>query len=216
MGGGSSPAGRAERPRGRTPPATFERLYRADADPWRYATDPYEQDKYRRTLAALGERRFVRALEVGCSIGVFTAMLAPRCDVLIALDPSPTALARASDRLQGHRNAQLVAGAVPEGLPDGPLDLVVCSEVLYYLSAPLLIETLQGIEQRLAAGGTLVVVHFRAGRLRRFIPSRTRRPSPPAPLTGDQVHLLVREHTRLSPVRHERRARYLLDRFDAR
>ncbi len=210
------PAERTELPRGRTPAATFERLYQADADPWGYATDPYEQAKYRRTLDALGGGRFARALDVGCSIGVFTALLAPRCDAVTALDPSPTAVARAADRLGGQSNVQFVVGAVPERLPDGPFDLVVCSEVLYYLSPDSLIETLLGIEQRLVAGGSLVAVHFRAGRLRRLMPARRRRPAPPAPLTGDEVHALLRTHTRLATVHQERHARYLLDRFDAR
>ena len=77
--------------------------------------------------------------------------------------PSEAALTRASERLRAHTHVELVSAAVPDGLPDGPFDLVVCSEVLYYLSADALLETLRGIEQRLAVAGALVAVHFREG-----------------------------------------------------
>ena len=50
--------------------AYFEALYAADEDPWDFTTSAYERAKYDRTVAALGDRRFARGLEVGCSIGV--------------------------------------------------------------------------------------------------------------------------------------------------
>jgi hypothetical protein len=61
----------------------FERLYRSNPDPWGFDTSPYEQAKYRQTLAAVGARRFTAGLEVGCSIGILTRMLAPRCESLL-------------------------------------------------------------------------------------------------------------------------------------
>ncbi|MGH2868605.1 MAG: SAM-dependent methyltransferase, partial [Solirubrobacteraceae bacterium] len=106
----------------RTPPEVFERLYADSADPWRYSSSPYEAAKYARTLAALEQRRYARALEVGCSIGVFTDALAARCEAVIALDPSPTALSRARLRLSGHDNVELRLGAVPDQFPDGVFD----------------------------------------------------------------------------------------------
>ena len=67
-----------------TDPAHFDRLYGADPDPWKFATSDYERDKYAATLAALPDRRFTRCYEVGCSIGVLTRQLAPRCDAILA------------------------------------------------------------------------------------------------------------------------------------
>ena len=84
-------------------PATFERMYREDEDPWGFGTSAYEAAKYDRTIAALGDRRFHRALELGCSIGVLTARLAERCDELIALDTSATAVERARERVGARR-----------------------------------------------------------------------------------------------------------------
>src|SRR5215207_10945014 len=77
----------------------FENLYNQSPDPWGFETSPYEREKYERTLGVLQGRRYQRALEVGCSIGVFTTMLAPLCDELLAVDVSEKAVAAARDRL---------------------------------------------------------------------------------------------------------------------
>ena len=77
----------------------FEGLYAASSDPWRFETSPYERRKYERTLGVLEGRRYARALEAGCSIGVFTVMLAPLCDELLAVDVSEKAVAAAKERL---------------------------------------------------------------------------------------------------------------------
>ena len=68
------------------PPSYFEALYASDPDPWRFASSDYERDKYAATLAALPRQLYRSGLEVGCSIGVLTAMLASRCRRLLAVD----------------------------------------------------------------------------------------------------------------------------------
>jgi hypothetical protein len=93
----------------RAPVEHFERLARESPGPWGYATNSYEQAKYRATLDHLPERPG-RTLELGCSVGVFTAMLAPRCAHLVAVDFSPTALERARERLGGAENVELGTG----------------------------------------------------------------------------------------------------------
>jgi cyclopropane fatty-acyl-phospholipid synthase-like methyltransferase len=80
------------------PSQHFERLYRANPDPWNFTTSAYEQHKYEATLAVLGTKRFQMALEVGCSIGVLTARLASRCDKVIGVDFAPSAVAAARAR----------------------------------------------------------------------------------------------------------------------
>ena len=57
----------------------FEALYRADPDPWRFASSTYEQGRYATLLRALQRDHYEYAFEPGCSIGEFTALLAPRC-----------------------------------------------------------------------------------------------------------------------------------------
>lgn len=202
----------------RTPLEVFERIYRRRRDPWGYESRADEQAKYERTLSALGERRYARALEIGSSIGVFTSMLAARCDQVVGIEPSATALARASTRLRDQGHVELIQAAVPEGLPAGPFDLVVCSEVLYYLSEGVLIDTIAEIERQLVPGATLVAVHYTGpsenSRFARLWSLRRRAPRPDARLSGDQVHELLRTNTQLELTSEERHQSYRLDRFD--
>jgi protein-L-isoaspartate O-methyltransferase len=107
----------------------FENLYEESTDPWGFETSEYERRKYERTLESLGERRFRRAFEAGSSIGVFTAMLAPRCDELLAADTSERAVEIARRRLAKHPHVRVERRTLPEEMPEGPFDLIVVSEV---------------------------------------------------------------------------------------
>lgn len=112
-------------------PEELDRLYAGNPDPWDFKASAYERLKYRRTLALLPRRGYKRVLEVGCSIGVLGRQLALRSKRYLGLDASPraVALARASAR-PGMEFRQCV---VPQQFPPGPFDLVVLSEVLYFL-----------------------------------------------------------------------------------
>ena len=142
-------------------PDYFERLYARDADPWRFATSDYERDKYAATLAALPDRRFARGFEVGCSIGVLTRQLAARCDALLAVDVAEAALDQARARCADLPGVRLERMVVPEDWPGGPLDLVVFSEVLYYLGAPSLSLAASRTVDSLAPGGCALLVNWR-------------------------------------------------------
>ena len=126
----------------------FEARYRADPDPWGYTVSGYERDKYAATLAACGPGPFAHALELGASIGVFSAMLAPRCRRLTTIDAAPTAVELARRRLPTAPGVQIIEASIPAGIPDGPYDLVVASEILYYLLADELDVTLDRIGDR--------------------------------------------------------------------
>jgi predicted TPR repeat methyltransferase len=178
--------------RPRVQPAFFEDLYAQDPDPWDFETSAYEREKYDATIAALEGRRFARALEIGCSIGVLTRALAEQVDELLSIDVVESALERARVRNPGVRFERR---EIPEEFPDGAFDLVVASEVLYYLDAPALAATLDRIES-----GTLLAVHWR-------------HPTERYPFTGDEVHARLR--ARYGPSAHHRQTPdYVLDRFD--
>lgn len=147
------------------PDGYFDDVYRANDDPWHFETSAYEAAKYARTLAALPREHYARALEVGCSIGVFTARLAPRVDRLLSVDVSGKALDSARERLAASPQGSRVTFArrrLPDDLGQlgGPFDLIVLSEVLYYLSPADLDRALDGLSERLAPGGTLILVHW--------------------------------------------------------
>ena len=179
----------------------FEGLYAESDDPWNFEASEYERNKYTRTLAVLGERTFPRALEAGASIGVFTEMLADRCDELLAVDVSERAVAAARRRLSGRGHVRVERRTLPEQMPEGPFDLIVASEVLYYFPREEMLTVLRGFERALARGGSLLAVHWR-------------RETETYPLQGDEVHYLLAEHTRLRNTETIIEPDYRLDLFE--
>ena len=127
----------------------FEERYRTDPDPWSYATSAYEREKYAATLAACGNPPFGSALELGSSIGIFSALLAPHCRSLVTIDGAPTAVSAARERLAGFETVQTILGTIPDAIPDGSYDLVVASEILYYLQPAALTGTLDVLRDRM-------------------------------------------------------------------
>ena len=172
----------------------FEARYRADPDPWGYLASEYERAKYAATLAACGPGPFACALELGGSIGVFSAMLAPRCERLVTIDVSPTAVAQARSRLAGHAAVEPIVGAIPAAVPRLPFDLVVASEILYYLSDEDL------------AGDALAAASLHGRRRGRWSPfTGARRPRAPARRRAGTRRARERAMADPRPARRDRR-----------
>jgi peptidoglycan/xylan/chitin deacetylase (PgdA/CDA1 family)/glycosyltransferase involved in cell wall biosynthesis/SAM-dependent methyltransferase len=136
----------------------FESLFAERADPWDY-TNPYERTKYRQTLDAV-PGRVGRALELGCAEGHFTEQLAGRVGELVAADISQTALDRARARCAGFENVEYLRLDVATDPLPGGFDLIVCSEILYYLDGrPELDAAAARLARALRPGGRLVTAH---------------------------------------------------------
>ncbi|SEE88695.1 Nodulation protein S (NodS) [Rhodococcus jostii] len=162
-------------------PGYFETMYAESADPWGFGERWYEHRKYAITLAALPRPHYRRAFEPGCSIGVLTAQLAARCDRVVATDVVPGALESSRHRLEQDGVAdrvELGRASLLDPWPPGTFDLVVLSEVLYYLTPGDLVATLGRAVDALEEGGTLVAVHWQ-------------HPVPEYPQTGRAVHEAV-------------------------
>jgi SAM-dependent methyltransferase len=142
------------------PPDYFEALYQANPDPWRFAESDYERDKYAATLVALPSPRYGRAFEAGCSIGVLTAALAPRCDALLAVDAVAAPLEAARDRCAALPQVTLRQAVLPADWPGGTFDLMLFSEVLYYLDRDDLHHLAAQAAASLAPGGDILLVHW--------------------------------------------------------
>ena len=181
------------------PSSYFDALYASDPDPWKFATSRYEQKKYDATLAALPRLRYPRAFEVGCSIGVLTRRLAPRCDRLLAVDAAAAPLLEARRRCADQRHVTFAQRAVPAEWPDRVFDLIMLSEVVYYLDIPDLMATAGLACSSLAAGGDLVLVHWTG--------------ETDYPLSGDEASDLFigAMQSRARLLRQERTGRYRLD-----
>jgi SAM-dependent methyltransferase len=182
------------------PTQYFDRLYAADPDPWGFRTRWYEQRKYALTLAALPRARYRSGFEPGCSIGVLSALLAERCDLLLAIDPVAAAVSEARTTLAGRAGVRVEQAGVPEDWPAGEFDLIVLSELGYYLDQPTLAETLTRALAALLPDGDLVAVHWRP-------------PVPDYPLTGDDVHRALREVPELTRVVVHEEDDFLLEVF---
>ncbi|HEY1484885.1 MAG TPA: class I SAM-dependent methyltransferase [Micromonosporaceae bacterium] len=140
--------------------AYFREMYASSPDPWSFAERWYDRRKYALTLAALPQERYRSGFEPACSIGVLSAGLAERCDSLLCTDLVDEAVDRARERLAGYPHVTVRRQALPDW-PDGHFDLIVLSEVLYYLTDEELFDTLTNARASLEPGGHLVSVHWR-------------------------------------------------------
>jgi SAM-dependent methyltransferase len=140
------------------PASYFEAKYKTNIDPWHFRTSDYESRKYRATIGALTKTRYCRGLEVGCSIAVLTAQLAPYCDHLLALDSSTTAIAEA--KLQILPNVTFEVACLPDEFPRNHFDLIMLSEVLYYFSHRDLERVAQLCIEALEPSGEIILCHW--------------------------------------------------------
>jgi cyclopropane fatty-acyl-phospholipid synthase-like methyltransferase len=141
-------------------PEYFDSLYAADPDPWQFAASPYERDKYALTLEAMPKPRYRSALEVGCSIGVLTNSLASRCDALVAIDAAQTPLIEARRRCADLPGVRFEHMFVPEEWPDGIFELILLSEVVYYLSRDDVGRLAAKVASSMSKGGSVILVHW--------------------------------------------------------
>ncbi|QOD03876.1 bifunctional PIG-L family deacetylase/class I SAM-dependent methyltransferase [Pseudarthrobacter sp. BIM B-2242] len=161
----------------------FDAVHSESADPWDYTTSWYERRKRSLTLAALPREHYESGLEIGCSIGTLTAELAGRCGSLLAVDASSTALGRAAERLAPFPHVSTRQLTLPAEWPHGRYDLIVVSEVGYYLAPSEFDQLLDRIRASMLAGGTLLLCHWR-------------HPVSGWELDGDSVHALTRNRLR--------------------
>lgn len=150
--------------------AYFEQLYRDDADPWLVRQRWYEERKRALLLASLPQRRYRHAYEPGCGNGELTVELARRCNHVLAADLSDAALRLARQRLLDagqDAHVSLAQHRLPQDWPRilpgaDKFDLIVLSEIAYYLSPEELARVVEHSVASLAPGGSIVLCHWRA------------------------------------------------------
>ncbi|MGV8875462.1 MAG: class I SAM-dependent DNA methyltransferase [Rhodococcus sp. (in: high G+C Gram-positive bacteria)] len=168
----------------------FRDVYAVKDDPFMLDSKWYERRKYALTMASLPKPQYRRALEPGCSIGVLTEQLAARCEHVVSTDVVHAALDSARARVGGTAAIEFALwslsddwSALPE--PTVPFDLVVISEVGYYLDAADLASAMTRVVEHLESGGTLVAAHWRHD-------------VDDYPLSGDRVHEIISATTGLA------------------
>ncbi len=140
-------------------------MYAVDPDPWGFTSRWYERRKYALTLASLPRARYRHVFEPGCSIGVLSEQLAARADRLLACDLVPTAVEQASARLAASTMARDTEVDVRQWdlrgpWPDTTFDLIVVSEVLYYLEPAEARAFMTSAVGHLEPDGHLVSIHW--------------------------------------------------------
>ncbi|ROR90594.1 LmbE family N-acetylglucosaminyl deacetylase [Nocardioides aurantiacus] len=143
------------------PDDALDSVHEQDADPWGVESRWYEKRKRDLVLAALPRARFRRTLEVGCSTGSLAQSLATRTSTLVAVDRSPAALRAARTRLADAPGTDVLGLDVPARWPGGRFDLVVVSEVGYFLSPLALDRLVDRAADSLDPDGVVVLCHWR-------------------------------------------------------
>ncbi|RAU97590.1 SAM-dependent methyltransferase [Mycobacterium colombiense] len=179
-------------------------MYVGTDDPWQLSTRWYEQRKYAITLGLLPQRHYRHGFEPGCSIGTLTARLAQRCTQVTAVDVAEAALRGADARLRQtgcRERVTLIRSSLDAPWPRGPFDLLVLSEVAYYLEAETLAEVMRRECPKLQPGANVVAAHWR-------------HPVPDYPLTGDAAHEVIAQTPGLTSMGRYRDDDVVIDVFD--
>ena len=167
--------------------ARFDRLFRAQRDPWNYYSDSIALHRRELLAAALPENS-ARVLEIGCAEGFVTRLLASRSADLIAVDISTVALERARDACGSLRNVRFEVFDLQNDALPGRFDAIICAGVLVFLPPKVQIRTCNAIIAALAEGGTLVLEHTQQAY--------------PGECAGSEIHALYASQPSLSTVSH--------------
>jgi ubiquinone/menaquinone biosynthesis C-methylase UbiE len=125
-----------------------------------HAANGYQRYRHRQLLDALhgvaGELKRDALLDLGCAAGDLTALIGQhfRFRRTVGVDFVADVLERGRNRFPSIEFRQ---GALPEiGFPDGSFDLVIASEVLYYLTEAARRQAVEEIHRVLRPGGFLL------------------------------------------------------------
>jgi SAM-dependent methyltransferase len=180
--------------------AFFEAKYQENADPWDFSWSAYELGRYDAIISAISHRRYRRAFEPGCSIGVLTERLAAHCDSVYAIDFSPTASAQAQERCAHLPQIEVRCAALPDGVPAKDFDLLILSEIGYYFTAQVWQRISYALVDSIPQGATVLAAHWLGHSLDHC-------------LTGDEVHEVLLAHPKLRVDHAERNQNMRLDRL---
>lgn len=188
----------------RLPDEYFEAMYATSTDPWQLGTRWYEQRKYAITVSVLPRQRYRHAFEPGCSVGTLTELLLERCGLVTSTDVSGAALQGADRRLRaiGRRGrVNLQRHSIDQPWPTGDFDLIVFSEIGYYLQADTLRMVLDRECARIASAETVIAAHWRH-RVDDY------------PLSGDQANEIIAATPSLHRIGRYRDPDVVIDVFD--
>jgi cyclopropane fatty-acyl-phospholipid synthase-like methyltransferase len=180
--------------------AFFEAKYQQKTDPWDFSSSDYELRRYDAIIRAIAHRRYGRAFEPGCSIGVLTERLAEHCDEVYAMDFSSSASARAQVRCAHLPHVEVHCASLPEGTPAKDFDLLVLSEIGYYFAPQDWQRICTALIDSIQPGATILAAHWLGH-------SQDHR------MSGEEVHEILLSHAMLRVEHAERGPNMRLERL---
>jgi cyclopropane fatty-acyl-phospholipid synthase-like methyltransferase len=178
----------------------FEAKYQKKTDPWDFSSSAYELQRYDAIIRAIADRRYGRAFEPGCSIGVLTERLAAHCDEVYAIDFSPSASARAQVRCAHLPQVEVHCASLPEGTRAKDFDLLVLSEIGYYFAPRDWRRISTALIDSIPRGATVLAAHWLGH-------------SKDHHISGDEVHEILLSHPKVRVDHRERGPNMRLDRL---
>jgi trans-aconitate methyltransferase len=176
----------------------FESRYRKKADPWDFATSPYERRRYQTVLNALSRSTYRLIYEPGCSVGVLTEQLSRIAERVIATDFAPSAVEQARRRCARLRNVEIEVADVRHLVLPEHADLIVFSEIGYYFPVNEVGRIGRLLSQQLTPGGEFLAAHWLGHSVDHV-------------LHGDQVHEELRETLPLMLIKGARHEGFRID-----
>lgn len=141
----------------------FSEMYSTDADPYQVESRWYEQRKIGLLMSALPSRHYQSAYEPGCGTGFLSIELAKRCTFLHISDASHEAMTTARTNVQRITNISCAVESLPTDWPGhlGKFDLIIFSELLYFLDEDQLMDVISLSRLHLMPNGHIAVCNWK-------------------------------------------------------
>ena len=144
----------------------FEQHYLASSEPWNYTGSGSEKLRYRRVIELA--RQFApkpqQVLDVGCSLGQFTGLLAGYAEKTWAIDISPTAVKRCQENI-GQQFAAIdfqVSTLAEVDIPPNSLDVIFYCDGInsHEIDGEALQATIRQTSRLLKPGGIIIFTDY--------------------------------------------------------
>ena len=141
----------------------FEALYRSKKDPWDIGLA--DSDRYNRYFTLISTHARGSVLDIGCGTGAFLARCTEGATKLVGVEVSATAIENGRARFP---NIDFFQGSADrlgeiEGLQGLKFDLIICSDLIYYLSDRGKLRLLAWIASHLTPNGVLFLAAWCPG-----------------------------------------------------
>lgn len=103
-------------------------MYQRDPDPWQFASNAYELNRYQRICDVISHKKHQYVFEAGCSIGVLTKQLS-LAEFVEAIDISPTAVDLAQSHCSELKNVIIHCDSLKTYPLNTKTDLIILSEI---------------------------------------------------------------------------------------